>query len=97
MVGYAVGEVPKPVAMGDDTEEVEVEQRGVAARWRSLGQDCYEIVTAWVHPRSVVGKQQKKTNTQTIDVNNIAKTCPVSVLRCPYKQLGKRFSTFIVT
>ena len=43
-VGYAVGEVPNPVAMGDDSEEVE--QRGVAARWRPLDQDCYEIVTA---------------------------------------------------
>ena len=51
-VGYAVGEVPNPVAMGDDSEEVE--QRGVAARWRPLDQDCYEIVTAWVHPRSVL-------------------------------------------
>ena len=51
LIGYAVGEVPKPVGMKDESEEEE--QRGVAARWQSLDQGCYEIITAWVHPRSV--------------------------------------------
>ena len=44
-MAYAVGEVVGP-ARSDGEEE---EERG--ERWRPSTGDCYEVVTAWVHPK----------------------------------------------
>ena len=40
MIAYALGEMVKPVDSGEDGSE---ELR--------MNMNCYEIVTAWVHPR----------------------------------------------
>ena len=49
MVGYAVGEMMKPLR--EDFEDVHVGERNVT-RWRPNKMDqCYEVVTAWVHPK----------------------------------------------
>ena len=47
MVGYAVGELAKPLELSEDEVEDSL------TRWHPQhGQDdCYEVVTAWVHPR----------------------------------------------
>ena len=50
MVGYAVGEVIRPSS--DPSEEVsELEP----TRWQPQHNtgSCYEVVTAWVHPRYI--------------------------------------------
>ena len=50
MVGYAVGEAvrPKPNVI-DDVEDSGVES--AATYYRHQKGSCYEVVTAWVHPR----------------------------------------------
>ena len=45
MIGYAVGEMVRTVG-GEEGDEPE-------PRWRPSSNDCYEVVTAWVHPRFV--------------------------------------------
>ena len=51
MVAYAVGEQMKPASARKEAGqegEGEGEEEG---RWRGMGDSCYEVVTAWVHPR----------------------------------------------
>ena len=54
MVAYAVGEQMKPASArkvaGQEEEEGEGEEEE-EGRWRGMGDSCYEVVTAWVHPR----------------------------------------------
>ena len=48
MVGYAVGEIAKT----RDHSEQEEDGEGQVSRWHPGGStQCYEVVTAWVHPR----------------------------------------------
>ena len=56
MVGYAVGETvkpspPDPSDVVEEEEEEEEEEEPV--RWQPVRgrASCYEVVTAWVHPR----------------------------------------------
>ena len=42
-----MGEVIGPSGSDEDGEEEE--ERG--ERWRPSSGDCYEVVTAWVHPK----------------------------------------------
>lgn len=46
-MAYAVGEMCKPIVDKTD-EELEEEER-----WHPTTLNTYEVVTAWVHPRSV--------------------------------------------
>ena len=50
MVGYAVGELAKPLELSEDEAEDSLTE---LIRWHPQHNqdDCYEIVTAWVHPR----------------------------------------------
>ncbi len=56
MVGYAVGEMVKPSANQDGREREEEEEEAVT-RWRPRSHDCYEVVTAWVHPRFIINNR----------------------------------------
>ena len=53
MVGYAVGELAKPLELSEDEVEDSLTGELELTRWHPQhGQDdCYEVVTAWVHPR----------------------------------------------
>ena len=61
MVGYAVGEIAKPSSpdqsaeVEDGEEEEEEEEEEEPGRWQpGRGRaSCYEVVTAWVHPRYI--------------------------------------------
>ena len=49
MIAYAVGEMAKPSTHDEDEEEGEERMR--EGRWHPKKWNCYEVVTAWVHPR----------------------------------------------
>ena len=53
MIGYAVGEVAKPLPQQSEDVDEEEEEEEEPARWehRRGRASCYEVVTAWVHPR----------------------------------------------
>ena len=53
MVGYAVGETVdySNTTTEDESREEEEEGSGVVERQQSSHLNCYEVVTAWVHPR----------------------------------------------
>lgn len=50
MVGYAMGEIAKPALKKEEEGEEEGGGRTLT-RWYPNDSDCYEVVTAWVHPR----------------------------------------------
>ena len=50
MVGYAMGEIAKPALKEEEKGEEEGGGRTLT-RWYPNDSDCYEVVTAWVHPR----------------------------------------------
>ena len=51
MVGYAVGETIKPSAQ-DEIEDLEDSNRELIISCPPAQKtNCYEVVTAWVHPR----------------------------------------------
>jgi len=45
MIAYALGEMAKPTWEGEEVEEE------LPVRWHPASLNCYEVVTAWVHPR----------------------------------------------
>ena len=52
MVGYAVGETVDYTSTTSEDESREEEGSGaVVERQQSSHLNCYEVVTAWVHPR----------------------------------------------
>ena len=52
MIGYAVGETVEYTNTVTEDEEREEESGGaVVQRQQSSHLSCYEVVTAWVHPR----------------------------------------------
>ena len=51
MVGYAVGETVDYTNTPLEDESREEEGSGAVERQQSSHLNCYEVVTAWVHPR----------------------------------------------